>query len=545
MRRSDRNVAPWWATSAIGLLLLTGVVISPAWSNEAQTRQVLSTPTLELDWLGHQPSPATWRASTESDSVEAQWRSFIDRDSQGRPFSRHLAIEVPGLQLTSWQIEAGDDGAIVITTESDDGDFAITMMIAEAGDYRLSLSVEVENRSAPVDDGTAPDEVRLLLGPGIGEPPVDGLGIATGLYSFVDIVGMADGRIQRFSASDVPGPTVLESLAEPDWAGLHSRYFALLIKPVDTATIAHVQARYQEGDQHASTPGAFLPTLQLSLADLPQSTGQTSWHEFTVFSGPRSRTALSDEHSDFRDLLFPGLWEWMRMLCFALLWVLEALFALIPSWGLAIIALALLVRLAMYPVARRALASQQAFADVQRTIQPEISKIKQQYKGGEQSERILQLYEQHDTSPLAGLKPLLIVLVQIPIFIALFHVLGQAYELRDAPFLWMDTLAEPDQLFHFGTELPFFGAWFNLLPVLLALSTLLTLKLSPAPAADRAAQRRQNYFLGLMTVGFFLIFYPFPSGMVLYWTAANILHIAQSLVMRRAGNADGETASPD
>jgi YidC/Oxa1 family membrane protein insertase len=521
-------------------LLLAAVLMSPAWSAGKQ----LSTPTLELEWLDEKPSPTTWRATTEPGTGEDQWRSFIERDNQGQPFSRHLDIEIPGLQLTGWQTEVDDNGVIVTTAESDDAAFAITLTIAEAGDYRLSLAVELENRGAPAANGPVPDEVRLVLGPGIGEPPVDGLGIATGLYSFVDVVGTAGGRVQRFSASDVPGPTVLESLAEPDWAGLHSRYFALLIKPVDTATIAHVQAQYPEGDHHASAPGAFLPMLQLSLSGLPQSAGQTSRYDFTVFSGPRSRTALRDEHSDFRGLLFPGLWEWMRMLCFALLWVLEALFALIPSWGLAIIALALLVRLAMYPLARRALASQQAFADVQRTIQPEIRRIKQQYKGGEQSERILQLYEQHDTSPLAGLKPLLIVLVQIPIFIALFHVLGQAYELRDAPFLWMDTLAEPDQLFHFGTELPFFGAWFNLLPVLLALSTLLTLKLSPAPAADRAAQRRQNYFLALMTVGFFLVFYPFPSGMVLYWTAANILHIAQSLVMRRAGNADGETASP-
>jgi YidC/Oxa1 family membrane protein insertase len=124
-------------------------------------------------------------------------------------------------------------------------------------------------------------------------------------------------------------------------------------------------------------------------------------------------------------------------------------------------------------------------------------------------------------------------MLQLPIFIALYHLLGQLFELRDQPFLWIATLAEPDKFFNLGTNLPFFGAYFNLLPVLLALSTIASIKLSPAPQSDRKSSARQNIFLAFITLGFFLLFYSFPAGMVLYWTAANLLHLAHILYMQK------------
>jgi YidC/Oxa1 family membrane protein insertase len=135
---------------------------------------------------------------------------------------------------------------------------------------------------------------------------------------------------------------------------------------------------------------------------------------------------------------------------------------------------------------------------------------------------------------LAGLKPLLIVLIQLPIFVALYHLLGQHFELRDQPFLWMPSLAEPDQLFSFGFDVPFFGSYFNLLPAFMALTTLLTIKLSPAPAADDKAAWKQNLMLAGLAIGFFVLFYTFPSGMVLYWTAANVLHLLHAAVTKKS-----------
>ena len=168
---------------------------------------------------------------------------------------------------------------------------------------------------------------------------------------------------------------------------------------------------------------------------------------------------------------------------------------------------------------------------VQKAMQPAMLEIKKNYKGGEQSERILQLYEQHGVSPLAGLKPLLMVMVQLPIFVALFNVLGQVFELRDASFLWIATLAEPDRLFALGFDIPVLGSYFNLLPVLMAISTLLAIGLSSPPAEDAKGKGRRTWMLVLMAFAFFVLFYPFPAGMVLYWTMANVLHIMQQGVV--------------
>ncbi len=234
---------------------------------------------------------------------------------------------------------------------------------------------------------------------------------------------------------------------------------------------------------------------------------------------------------DSNSLLFSALWGWMRWICFGLLFLLTSIHFIVPSWGLSIILLALIVRIALYPLSKLAMASQKRFVEAQKQMSPELQQIKRTYKGGEQSERILQLYKKHQVSPFAGLKPLGIVLIQLPILVALFHVLGEAIELRDAGFLWIHSLALPDNLFPFGFNIPLLGNYFNLLPVLMSFFTLLSFKLAPAPTAEKKEQGLQNFFLVAMTLMFFLLFYSFPSGMVLYWTFANIFHIVQYRIM--------------
>ncbi len=235
----------------------------------------------------------------------------------------------------------------------------------------------------------------------------------------------------------------------------------------------------------------------------------------------------------FSSLLVSGLWGWMDWICQGVLRLLIFIHFVIPNWGLSIIFLALIVRVVLYPLSVKAMKSQMKFVAAQKEMLPELKEIKKNFKGGEQSERILQLYKTHQVSPFAGLKPLGIVLIQLPILIALFQVLGTAEELRNARFLWIDSLAEPDRLFAFGFNIPFLGNYFNLLPVLMSLFTLLAFRLAPAPTAEKNDQRIQNIFLVVMTLTFFFLFYSFPAGMVLYWTFANIFHIIQYRIMLR------------
>lgn len=454
---------------------------------------------------------------------------MVSTDAAGNRVSRHLAVSLPG--VSDWQrVGPGHGGERPGQVWlSADGNWRLALeLTASAQPWRQHLDIRLE-----AVNPTQAEFLQLQLGPGIGETPMEGLGIARSLYSYTEAVAHVEGEIVRLDADADNAPS---EFGPGDWLGLHSRYFALLAAPIEgPSPIGLETGRARDFD---SPPAEYLPWIHLQLPVGERSAGETSRWRLALFSGPKTQAALApgDGAVDHSALLFDGLWHWMRALALGLLWVLQAIHALIPSWGLAICLLAVLVRLLLYPLGRWALASQQRYAEVQAEIAPKVREIKQHYKGGEQSERILQLYEARGVSPLAGLKPLLIVLIQIPVFIALFHVLGQVFEFRNASFLWIDSLAEPDRLFAFGVDLPFFGAWFNLLPVLMALTTLVTMKLAPAPASSAAERRRQNIFLGLMALVFFLLFYPFPSGMVLYWTVANVLHVAQSrLAQGRSG----------
>ncbi len=381
--------------------------------------------------------------------------------------------------------------------------------------YSVWLSA---SNSAPIDASFWVD-----IGPGLGEEPTQGFGAAQRLYSFIEGVVGGGGDVTRLIAPSKVTST--EYQAQPDWLGLQSRYFAFVLAPTPKAGTWELTV--PESPQWYRAYPEFEQTMRV---ELPALAANHDPIQMQMFGGGKSYSILKTADPPLDEFLFSSLWRWMRTLTIGLMFVLDTLYALVGNWGLAILLLAVLVRLLIYPVAKRAMAAQRQFVDLQKKIQPELQAIKQQYRGGEQSEAILQLYEKYNTSPMAGLKSLLIVLVQLPIFVALYHLLGQHFELRDQPFLWMPSLAEPDQLFSFGFDLPFFGSYFNLLPAFMALTTLLTIKLSPAPAADDKVAWKQNLMLAGLAAGFFVLFYTFPSGMVLYWTAANILHLMHAAV---------------
>lgn len=508
-----------WARALVVAALFAGGSLATA-ATLTTDRLVIEPPKDPLQGVG------AWQVGFPNDSTgQTEWRSFVsDQDTVS---SRHLALALDG--VASWQPLATSGAQR--RWQSEDGQWQLDFSLepGEAG-YRTRLDIALTARQ----DSAGDRKLSLRLGPGIGEQPQPGLGIATSLYSYT--------RPTVFQAGEVVVPEGTEQalrVSQGDWAGLHSRYFALLASPL--ASELPVELAFGRAEGQDGLPAEYLPWVDFSVTVPPAQSGERHEWRYELFSGPKTREALSgaEGQGDYSRLLFQGLWGWMRGLSLGLLWTLEAIHSVVPSWGLAICLLAVLVRLVLYPLGRWALSSQQRFSEVQAEIAPRIREIKQNYKGGEQSERILQLYEQRGVSPLAGLKPLLIVLIQIPVFVALFHVLGQVFEFRNASFLWIDSLAEPDRLFAFGTSLPFFGAWFNLLPVLMAASTLASIRLSPAPAASPAEKRRQNLFLWLMALAFFLLFYPFPSGMVLYWIMANVLYIAQFRLSQRKAGAAG------
>lgn len=415
-------------------------------------------------------------------------------------------------------------------------DFAHLKLVHTERGYELHQSLQLD-RARPWQANysvwlsarnSAPIEAFLWvnIGPGLGEEPAQDLGAAQSLYSFTEgVVGGGDD-VTRLSAP--PSVTSAEYQAQSDWFGLQTRYYAFVVAPTPKVDAWELTAPVSPMWYRAHPEFE-----QIMRVKLPKLAENQDTIQIQIFGGGKSYSVLKAAEPSLHELLFSNLWRWMRALTIGLMFVLEALCVLVGNWGLAILLLAVLVRLLIYPVAKRTMAAQRKFVELQKKIQPELQAIKQQYRGGEQGEAILQLYEKHNASPLAGLKPLLTVLLQLPIFVAIYHLLGQHFELRDQPFLWMPSLAEPDQLFSFGFDVPFFGSYFNLLPAFMVLTTLLTIKLSPAPAADDKAAWKQNLMLAGLAIVFFVLFYTFPSGMVLYWTAANVLYLLHAAVTKK------------
>jgi YidC/Oxa1 family membrane protein insertase len=223
---------------------------------------------------------------------------------------------------------------------------------------------------------------------------------------------------------------------------------------------------------------------------------------------------------------FPGMWGWMRVLCTWLLDLLRLLADATGSWGLAILLLALFVRVALYPFARRALREQKRFNETQRLLKPKLAEIKSRYRGGEQAEHIEELYRAHGVSPVAGIKPLLLVLLQLPILVALFQILLHAPDLHGVGFLWIPDLSLPDRTAQLHTPFPWFGSSLNVLPFVLAASTMAGAFFIPGER-DGALARKALWAGAAMAIVFFVLFYSFPSGLVMYWIATNLLAAGQ------------------
>jgi len=214
----------------------------------------------------------------------------------------------------------------------------------------------------------------------------------------------------------------------------------------------------------------------------------------------------------------PGLhltidYGWLTVIAVPLFWLLSWLYGWVGNWGVAIIILTVIIKALFYPLSA---ASYRSMAKM-RVLAPKLQKLKDQYGDDRQrmQQAMMELYKTEKINPLGGCMP---ILVQIPVFIALYWVLLASVELRQAPFmLWIDDLAAPDTLF---------GIWFGmpigLLPILMAATMWVQTLLNPEPPDPVQAK-----VMKIMPIVFSVFFFFFPAGLVLYWLINNVLSIAQ------------------
>ena len=163
----------------------------------------------------------------------------------------------------------------------------------------------------------------------------------------------------------------------------------------------------------------------------------------------------------------------------------------------------------------------------QSALAPQLAEIKANHDGEEAHNRIMAAYKGLGITPFFTLKPLFASLIQIPILVAIFNALGEMPQLQGAAFLWVDNLAYPDAVGSLPMSVPLLGNTLNLLPFVMTLVTVISTLTFRNPHAPVAEMRRQKRNLLVMSAVFFVLFYPFPAAMVLYWTLANALQLVQ------------------
>ena len=242
-----------------------------------------------------------------------------------------------------------------------------------------------------------------------------------------------------------------------------------------------------------------------------------------LFAGPQT-------HADLKAAA-PGLeyavdYGWLTVVAEPLFWVLSKIHALVHNWGIAIILLTVLIKAAFYPLSA---ASYKSMAQM-RELAPRLQSMKEKFGDDKQKmqQAMMEMYRNEKINPMGGCLP---ILIQIPVFIALYWVLLGSVELRHAPFFgWIQDLSAPDTLF--GT-VPWLNMPIGLLPILMGATMIIQTSLNPAPTDPIQAK-----VMKVMPIVFSIFFFFFPAGLVLYWLVNNILSIWQQWYVNKIIHAE-------
>ena len=350
-----------------------------------------------------------------------------------------------------------------------------------------------------------PDGAAIELTNSLAFIPEQLPGLAS-FYSGVRPIRMAGGE-QRTLDTKEPEDAAFEMTAG-EWSGIRNRFWAWVARPLDASIRVEINEVATNQPRVVFAPGAADGSLRME-----------------IYAGPVEWAALNAAAPELNAMLFAALWDWLRALCFALLILLGWLVQLVGSSGFAIILLSLSVKILMSPLTYVADRWQQDVNRIQSLLKPQLDEIKARFKGEDAHERTLAVYREHGVHPLYTFKSLAGFLIQIPVFIAAFDMLGENFALDGTAFLWIGDLAKPDRWLDLPWAIPFFGAHLNLLPFLMTALTLLAAWSQCDPSLSADLQQQQARWLYLMAGAFFVLLYTFPAGMVLYWTSSNLFHL--------------------
>ena len=393
---------------------------------------------------------------------------------------------------TNYELQDGSNEVVVHLTAVGTKAVGVTKaLIFHRGSYLIDEKYQITNRSSAeirpfayfqlVRDGT----------PAAGDSKV--VPTYTGAAVYTD-----ETKFHKVSFSDIDkGKTDYPKHSKDGWIAMVQHYFLAALLP-SGAVPREFYTRPLGGGLY--TAGVIVPAEPIA----PAASGSV---EVRLYAGPQEQDKLAQ--------LSPGLnltvdYGWLTVIATPLFWVLSAIQKWTGNWGVSIILLTVIIKLLFFPLSA---ASYRSMAKM-RVMAPKMQKLKEQYGDDRQRlhQAMIEMYKTEKINPLGGCLP---IVVQIPVFIALYWVLLASVELRNAPFIWwIKDLSAQD---------PYY-----ILPVLMGATMIIQTYLNPTPPDPIQAK-----VMKIMPVAFSVFFFFFPAGLVLYWLVNNILSIAQQWQITR------------
>ena len=412
--------------------------------------------------------------------------------------TQSTASNVKGVYQTDQEminIEPGfNPESLVFRAVSSDGLIITQAFRFYPDQYRIDLEMDVENPTEMVARGVFTTRLRAL-----------GAREKKGYYSYVGLALLLNGELEEMEIEEVSEKK--EVKGRIDWVAYEDDYFISAVIPEE------------------SSQGMFKGRLSLSgilegTYLTPSVVVNPAQHQsalYTLYFGPRDLEILKEVgHGLDRAIDF----GWFDIIAKGFLYLLLFFNKYINNYGVSIILLTVLVKVILWPLSHK---SYKSMKEMQK-LQPIMAKIREKHKNDKQkmNQEMMSLYKTYKVNPMGGCLPML---VQLPVFFALFRLLGSSIELRHAPFLfWINDLSAPDRLFHFSFSIPLMTPPYGIpvLTLLMGASMFIQQKMTPTPGDP--AQAKMMMF---MPVIFTFMFINFPSGLVLYWLVNNILSIGQ------------------
>ncbi len=408
----------------------------------------------------------------------------------------------------SKNIELTDTNKGITLTYNDPNGFTLTKTIEfELENYLLNQSMDVTNRSGnAIDYGLGFEAFGKIEQKGRGD-------------SSDELIVLVNNEIEKVTSL----PKQTEQFAgQINWFGLNDKYFLVAVIPEIGGNSA---INYSSLNSNQILNAKYFYPRNIIK---PGNTNTTKWK---TYLGPKEPKNLNVVGYGLNEAIN---WGWLGILAKIALKFLKILNSVLHNYGLSIIAITVILRVLFLPLTLKSMRSMKLMQAKMQAIKPKVEALKEKYKDDKtkQNAELMKLYSSHGVNPLSSLGGCFPLLLQLPVFIALYDVLLYSIDLRQSSFLWINDLAEPEHLFN----IPIFGEYelpFRILPLLMGVSWFISQKMTPQTAPGSESMELQMKMMQFMPIIFTVMFWSLPSGLILYWTVSNILSIFQQIYINR------------